>query len=71
MPNQYRVSQVIELGRAHDLLLGNKYIDDFDILTGLNGTRVMDTLEDTEGRATNVTVTIKSDRKEHKDGQQV
>ena len=47
MSNEYAVAQAIELGRAADLLLGNKYVDDHDVLTGLHGTRVMDDLEET------------------------
>jgi hypothetical protein len=47
MSNEYTVAQAIELGRAGDLLLGNKYVGDIDSNTGLFGTRVMDDLEET------------------------
>ena len=47
MSNEYTDAQAIELGRAGDLLLGNKYVGDIDSNTGLFGTRVMDDLEET------------------------
>jgi hypothetical protein len=33
MINEYTVAEIIELGRAHDIVLGEKIIDSMDSLT--------------------------------------
>ena len=48
MTNHYELADVIEIGRAQDLILGNKQIEFVDNITQLFGTRVIDSLDETE-----------------------